>query len=191
MLVAALVWASMFTYLASSAFLFQGVYRLSATEYALVFASHGALMVLGAQVSARLARRVAAGRIAVGAGIAMCASAATLVGSALLLPAAGFLGLLLPLWLFTTALGMFNPVSQALALKNHKERSGTAASLLGAANAGLGALISPLAGVIGVASMLPTVAIMLACQLVALTLLLLVRRGFEPRAVAIEVPSPA
>ena len=171
--VAALVWASMFTYLASSAFLFQGLYGLSATEYALVFASHGGLMVLGAQVSARLARRVSAARIAVGAGVAMCVSAVALVGSAVLLPGAGFLGLLVPLWFFTTALGMFNPASQALALKDHKQRSGTAASLLGASNAGLGALISPLPGLIGLGSMLPTVGIMLACQLLAISVLLL------------------
>ncbi|MFC0680194.1 multidrug effflux MFS transporter [Lysobacter korlensis] len=171
--VAALVWASMFTYLASSAFLFQGLYGLSPTQYALVFASHGGLMVLGAQFSARLARRVSAARIAVGAGIGMCVSAVVLVVSAVLLPGTGFLGLLVPLWFFTTALGMFNPASQALALKDHKPRSGTAASLLGAANAGLGALISPLAGLIGLGSMLPTVGIMLVCQVLALGVLLI------------------
>ena len=192
-LVAALVWASMFTYLASSAFLFQGLFGLSATEYAIVFASHGGLMVVGAQVSARLARRVSAARIAVGAGIAMCVSAAVLVGSAVLLPGAGFLGLLVPLWFFTTALGMFNPASQALALKDHQPRSGTAASLLGASNAGLGALISPLPGLIGVGTMLPTVGIMLTCQLLALGGLLLVVRpaAKADRLAARGVPASA
>jgi DHA1 family bicyclomycin/chloramphenicol resistance-like MFS transporter len=54
--VAVLVWAAMMGYMASSAFLFQDAYGLGPQGYAVVFGGHGAVMILAAQLSARLAR---------------------------------------------------------------------------------------------------------------------------------------
>ncbi|PJJ70680.1 DHA1 family bicyclomycin/chloramphenicol resistance-like MFS transporter [Diaminobutyricimonas aerilata] len=163
-----LVWVGMFSYLAASAFLFQEVYGLDPGQYAIVFASHGALMIVGSQLSARWSRRIDPARIATLATIGTAASAVLLLASVALLPQWGFWSLLVPLWFFTLALGVFNPANQALALAPHGERSGTAASLLGAVNMGFGALVSPVAGLLGVGTAVPTAVVMVVAQLAAL-----------------------
>jgi DHA1 family bicyclomycin/chloramphenicol resistance-like MFS transporter len=156
-----LMFAGMMTYMASSAFLFQDVYGLTATEYAITFGGHGALMIVGAQVSARLSRRHSPKRIVLVGLTALVLSAVLLLLSVLLLPGAGFVGFLLPLLCFTTSFGMVGPAAQAFVLEPHGLRAGTAASLLGASNMVFAAVSSPIAGLFGVATPVATVVIML------------------------------
>ena len=52
-----LLWAGMMGYMASSSFLFQEVFGLDGGMYAVVFGGHGAVMILAAQLSARLTNR--------------------------------------------------------------------------------------------------------------------------------------
>ncbi|WP_022885924.1 glycerate kinase [Glaciibacter superstes] len=180
-LAGALVWSGMFVYLASSSFIFQEVYGLNPSSYALVFASHGALMVIGSQLSSLLARRHPPRRIVTWALACLVVSALVLVGSILLFPGAGFLGLLIPLWLFTASFGLIGPAVQALALGPHPSRAGTAASLLGAANMALGAAVSPLAGAFGPVTVGSTVVLMAVCEITALVVfLVVVRRAAIP-----------
>jgi len=163
-----LMFAGMMTYMASSAFLFQDVYGLTPTEYAIAFGGHGALMIVGAQVSARLSRRFEPRRIVLIGMTALVVSAAALLVSVLALPGAGFLGFLVPLLFFTTAFGLVGPALQAFALEPHALRAGTAASMLGASNMIFAAVSSPIAGLFGVATPTATVVIMLVLEGVAL-----------------------
>ncbi len=61
----------------------------------------------------------------------------------------GLLGVLVPLWLVLFSVGLALPNAPAVALARHGETAGTAAALLGAVQFGVGALISPLVGVLG------------------------------------------
>jgi DHA1 family bicyclomycin/chloramphenicol resistance-like MFS transporter len=171
-----LMFAGMMTYMASSAFLFQDVYGLTPTQYAMVFGGHGALMIVGAQVSARLSRRFAPRRIVVIGLVLLLASVVALLLSVLLLPDAGFLGFLVPLLFFTTSFGLIGPAMQATALEPHGLRAGTAASLLGASNMVFAAIASPVAGFFGVGTPVATVVIMLVVEAAAFGAFLLAFR---------------
>jgi DHA1 family bicyclomycin/chloramphenicol resistance-like MFS transporter len=161
------MFVGMMTYMASSAFLFQGVFGLTPTEYAIVFGGHGALMIVGAQVSARLSHRVSPRRIVLIGMTTLVASAAVLVLSVLLVPQAGFVGFLVPLLVFTTSFGLIGPAMQAFALEPHALRAGTAASMLGASNMVFAAVSSPVAGFFGVATPTATVVVMLVLECAA------------------------
>jgi DHA1 family bicyclomycin/chloramphenicol resistance-like MFS transporter len=69
---------------------------------------------------------------------------------------------------------------QVLALNGHGAEAGTAASLQGASNFAIAGVISPLVGLLGVASAAPMGIVMLACSLVSVCSLWFVVR---PRTV--------
>ena len=76
-----------------------------------------------------------------GRGAALVVLAATGTG--------GLAGVVVPLWAVLFAGGLALPNAPALALSRHGEAAGTAAALLGAIQFGVGAVVSPLVGVLG------------------------------------------
>lgn len=173
----ALLFAAMMSYMASSAFLFQGVFGLDETQYALIFGGHGALMIAGAQLSARLAGRVDITLVARWGGAGLFLVALVLLAGQLLVPGWGLLAFVIPLFLFTTLFGVVSPTLQGTALKNHGLRAGAAASLIGASNMVSGALAAPLVGLFGVTSTVPAATVMTVCTGLAATVLLIGFRG--------------
>jgi DHA1 family bicyclomycin/chloramphenicol resistance-like MFS transporter len=63
--------------------------------------------------------------------------------------AGGLIGLLAALWLTLALQGLIPANASALALTRHGERAGTAAAVIGAFQAGVAGLVSPLVGVLG------------------------------------------
>jgi len=61
----------------------------------------------------------------------------------------GLLAVAVPLWAVLFACGLALPNAPALALSRHGEAAGTAAALLGAVQFGVGAVVSPLVGLLG------------------------------------------
>jgi DHA1 family bicyclomycin/chloramphenicol resistance-like MFS transporter len=174
----ALQWAAMMSYMASSAFLFQGVYGLDPTQYAIVFGGHGALMIAGAQISARLAGRVRVTVLARVGTVALFGFACLLLAGLLVAPGLGLFGFLLPLFAFTTTFGVISPTLQSTALSGHGVRAGAAASLVGATNMVSGAIAAPIVGLFGVTSAVPAAAVMATCAgLSAVVLLVGFRRA--------------
>jgi MFS transporter, DHA1 family, multidrug resistance protein len=171
----ATLWGAMMSYMASSAFVFQGVYHLSPTEYAIVFGGHGGLMIAGAQFGARLARR-GIDRLLRRGLVAASAVAIVLLLSVALAPGFGLVGFIVPLLGFVVLFGIVQPVLQSAALLGHPDRAGAAASLLGASNMVVGAVVSPLVGLLGVASPVPAIAVMAVLASAAAVTLLAGRR---------------
>ncbi|MFD1721875.1 multidrug effflux MFS transporter [Amnibacterium endophyticum] len=139
--------AGIFSYLSISPFLLQQVYGLDPQQYGFVFAVNSVGLIIGAQTSARIMRRVGPQWILLGTVSAqLCAAVAllTMPGHSAPLPV-----LIVPLFVFMTACGFAFPCVQVLGLIHHGEEAGTAASLLGVGNFGLAAIVSPLVGVIG------------------------------------------
>ncbi len=179
--VGAMSFSGLFSYLSSSPFLFQQGYGFDPQQYGMLFAVNSVGIVLGTQVSARLAARFGpqwvlafstAGLFVTGLGI--------VVADALHL---GLWGTVVPLFLFIVSVGFTMPCVQVLALDRHGRAAGTAASLLGAANFGVAAAVSPLVGLIaGGAGITPTTmaSVMAACGAIAILALWLVIR---PRTV--------
>ena len=123
-------------------------YGLSANQFALLFAVNGVALVGGAQINAVLVRRFAPIRIL------RCALPLLLLASVVLLivaltGAGGLFGLLAALWV-TLGLIQFIPANaSAIALSRHGAIAGTAAAFIGAMQAGVAGVVSPLVGVLG------------------------------------------
>lgn len=177
-LMAGMNFSGLFAYLAFSPFLFQQVHTLDAQQYGLLFAVNSVGVIIGVQTASFLARFVGPQWILAGANTLAIAAATTIV--ALDLAGAGFVGVVVPLFFFVMSCGFSFPCLTALALARHGAEAGTAAALLGAANFGFAAAISPIVGLFGASRALPMGAVMLACAVVGAVMLWIVVR---PRTV--------
>jgi DHA1 family bicyclomycin/chloramphenicol resistance-like MFS transporter len=171
----------MFGYISGSPFVLQDIHGLTAQQYSLVFASNGAGIVLGSQLSRWLVGRFGARRLMLVGLIGVTAG-----GVGVLLCALGGAGLpvLLPmLFVNVGCLGLILPNAGALGLAEHGDVAGAAASLLGPTPYVLGALASPLVGLGGRHDAAPMGVVIALFDVLALgSFALLTRGGNEPEA---------
>jgi DHA1 family bicyclomycin/chloramphenicol resistance-like MFS transporter len=173
-LVAGLTMAGLFSYVAGSAFVYQGEFGLDEQQFGLLFGA-GAVWLIGAtQLNPVLLRRWSPQRLLVAgtvagalAGAALLAFAATSTGG---LPAVAG-----SLWAVLFACGLALPNAPALALSRHGEAAGTAAALLGAIQFGVGAVVSPVVGLLGNDATAIGTVIVVALGLAILVLVTVVR----------------
>jgi DHA1 family bicyclomycin/chloramphenicol resistance-like MFS transporter len=147
-LVAGLGMAALFGYVAGSSFVYQQEFGLDEQEFGLLFGAGAAWLIVGTQLNAALLRRFeprallpAALALGAAAGLLLLVLAATGTG--------GLAGVVAPLWTALFAFGLVIPNAPALALSRHGEAAGTAAALLGAMQMGVGAVVSPVVGLLG------------------------------------------
>ena len=147
-LVAGLAMAALFGYVAGSSFVFQDEFGLNQQQFGLVFGA-GALFLIGAtQLNAALLGRFEPRTILPWALVLGTVAGATLVVLAIT-GTGGLLGVIAPLWAALFAVGMVLPNAPALALARHGETAGTASALLGSVQMGVGAVTSPVVGLLG------------------------------------------
>ncbi|MER7798294.1 multidrug effflux MFS transporter [Microbacterium sp. NPDC096154] len=186
LVISGMTFAGLVSYLSASPFLFQESYGFDAAQYGLLFAVNSVGVIVGNQTASRLAARF-------GPQWVLAASTAVLVIAATLIVVFDQLGLglwgtAIPLWFFMSACGFTFPCAQVLALDRHGKAAGTAASLLGASNAGVAGVISPIVGAVaGPAGITGTsmAVVMIGCALVAVFMLWVVVR---PRTVEMLHP---
>jgi DHA1 family bicyclomycin/chloramphenicol resistance-like MFS transporter len=145
--------ASMFAYIAGGTFVLQRIYGLSPQGFSLAFGLNSVGIMIAAQLSGRLTRRLSPLRV-LAAGLAV-----NLLG-ALCLLATVLLGVGLPfllgsLFVMVSAIGLILPTSTALGLSNYPNRAGTASALLGLLQYLVGGLAAPLVGLAGENSAVP------------------------------------
>jgi MFS transporter, DHA1 family, multidrug resistance protein len=147
-LVAGLAMAGLFGYVAGSSFVFQQQFGLDQQQFALLFGAGAAFLIGGTQLNAALLRRFEPRQL-----LPFALVVGTVAGAVLLLLVAfevgGLVGVVVPLWAVLFAVGLSLPNPPALALARHGAAAGTASSLLGAAQMGVGAVVSPLVGLLG------------------------------------------
>jgi MFS transporter, DHA1 family, multidrug resistance protein len=140
--------AVLMSYVVGSPFVLQEGYGLTSQQFSLLFALNGCGLVAGAQVNAALVRRVAPIRI-----VRVVLPLSLLLTLALLTIAiTGFGGLpvlLVMLWLVLAMVCFAPPNASALALSRHGEIAGTAAAMIGATQAAISGVVSPLSGLLG------------------------------------------
>ncbi|QLD11203.1 multidrug effflux MFS transporter [Microbacterium oleivorans] len=177
-LVGGFAWGGMYAYLSSSSFLFQQTLGLSQWQYGLAFASHAVFMLAGSQLASLAITWWPARRLLAFATVSLLVAPVAL----LLLHGTGWglWAVLPPLWLFTLALGIAKPCVQTLAMSRVTHHAGVASSLLGGLNTGVGALATPLVGLIGITSAVPVAAVMIGFELLAVLALVLVGRPATP-----------
>ena len=110
-------------------------------------------MILGAQLSARVMRRIGPQWILAVGLVFLLASAIALI--VLADSEAGVLSVVVPFFVLVSACGLCFPCAQVLALANHGQEAGTAAAITGSANAAIAGLVSPIPGIIGLTSGAP------------------------------------
>jgi len=174
-LVAGLMFATLFAYIAGSPFILQGLYNLSPQQFGVAFSANAIGMIIMTQLNPVLLRRytpVAILTTAVGVSLlgalALLALTITQFG--------GLLGFMIPLFFIVSAAGLSFPNAPAIALTRHGEAAGTASALLGAAQFTIGGLVAPLVGALDNGTPVPMAAIMVATTGLATVLLLTARR---------------
>jgi MFS transporter, DHA1 family, multidrug resistance protein len=147
-LVAGLTMAGLFSYVSGSAFVYQGEFGLDEQQFGLLFGAGAFWLIAATQLNPLLLRRWSPAQLLVTGTVVGAASGAALVvlagtGTGGLPAVAG------SLWAVLFACGLALPNAPALALSRHGEAAGTAAALLGAIQFGVGALVSPVVGLLG------------------------------------------
>lgn len=147
-LVAGLAMAGLFGYIAGSSFVFQEQYGLNQQEFGLVFGAGAVWLIAATQLNAYLLRLFEPRVLLLVAIIS-----GTVFGLVLLTTAAtgfgGIVGVIAPMWAVLFSVGLALPNAPALALGLHGEAAGTAAAMLGAVQFGVGAIVSPVVGILG------------------------------------------
>lgn len=186
LIIGGMTFSGLFSYLSASSFLFQQTHGLNAQEYGLLFAANSVGVVVGVQTASRLAARFGPQWVMAFSTAGLILSAAAIIVTDQL--GAGLWGTVIPLFLFMTFCGFTFPCAQVLALDRHGKAAGTAASVLGATNNGVAAIISPLVSMVagGAAITATTMAsVMVGCAVIgALALWFIVR----PRTVEMLNP---
>lgn len=140
----ALSFSALAIYLGGGPFLLEDIHGLSPQLYSVVFAVNALGISLASQVSRRLVDRTGSAAL-LWAGIAMSAIGG--VGALVCVLADTPLGpLLVSLFLVVSAIGLVRPNAMALALGPHRDRAGSAAGIIGAAQFIFGAALLPIAG---------------------------------------------
>lgn len=140
--------AVLMSYVVGSPFVLREGFGLSSSQFALVFAVNGVGLVVGAQINAALVRRFAPIQIIRAALPAVFGLTVVLLVLALT-GAGGLPALLVNLFLILSLINFTPPNASAIALSRHGERAGTAAAFIGALQAGVAGVVSPLVGVLG------------------------------------------
>jgi DHA1 family bicyclomycin/chloramphenicol resistance-like MFS transporter len=186
LVIGAMTFSGLFSYLSSSSFLFQQGYSFSPQQFGLLFAANSLGVVVGVQLASRLAARFGPQWVmAWSTAVLVLSSAAIIVTDQLHL---GLWGTIVPLFVFMTACGFTFPCVQVLALDRHGKAAGTAASLIGAANFGIAGLVSPLVGWLAKDSGITATtmaSVMVGCAVIGVAALWLLVR---PRSVPMLTP---
>jgi MFS transporter, DHA1 family, multidrug resistance protein len=145
---AGLTMAALFTYVSGSSFVYQREFGLDEQQFGMLFGAGAVWLIAATQLNPVLLRWWSPAQILVTATVA-----GAFAGGVLLLLAAtttgGLLGVAVPLWAVLFATGLALPNGPALALADYGDSAGSAAALLGAVQFGVGALVSPLVGLLG------------------------------------------
>lgn len=175
-LIAGLMFSSLFVYVAGASFVLQDGYGLGPQAFGLVFGANSLTLTVFSQLNPTLIRRYGPANVLTFA-IGLSAVSATLIVVAGATGFGGLVGVLLPLGVVLGAAGLAMPNTPALALSRHGEAAGTASAMLGFTQFGVGAVVAPLVGLFGGSSAVPMGAVMLAVTALAGALMLgVVRR---------------
>lgn len=173
--VASLVFSGLFSYVAGSPFILQEIFGLTPSMFGIAFAANAVGMIAMTQLNPVLVRRWGPARILrIGVGISLLATTTLVLTS--LFEIGGLAGFLVPMWVAMAGFGLSMPNSPALALSRHGEAAGTAAAVLGAAQFGIGGLVSPLVGLLSNGTAVPMAAIMASATLLASIILFGLRK---------------
>lgn len=169
-----LVMAAMFAYISGSPFVIQDIYGASPQLFSLFFAVNGLGIIIAAQITSRLASRISGTKLYV-SGLVM----ATLGGISLLvmiLTGAGLAGILPPLFIAVSSVGVVSTAGSSLAMENYGHSAGSASALLGLLSFIFGAVVAPLVGIGGSNTAVPMGLVIAVAEISSLLIYLILRK---------------
>lgn len=148
-----LVIAAMFAYISGSPFVIQDIFGASPQLFSIFFAINGLGIIIAGQITGRLAGRISVAKLFVfGLGMASIASVGLLL---MILLGAGLSGILPPLFVVVSIVGIVGTAGSSLAMENYGHSAGSAAALLGLLAFIFGAFVAPLVGLGGSSTAVP------------------------------------
>jgi DHA1 family bicyclomycin/chloramphenicol resistance-like MFS transporter len=175
-LVAGLTMAGLFSYVSGSAFVYQGEYGLDQQQFGLLFGAGAFWLIAATQLNPVVLRRFEPQQVLFAGTVVGAVAGAALVGLAGT-GTGGLPAVVGSLWTMLFACGLALPNAPALALSRHGDAAGTAAALLGAIQFGVGALVSPVVGVLGNDAVAIGTVVVVALVLAIVVLVVVVRPG--------------
>ena len=170
------VFAGLLTYISGSPFVFIELFGVAPERYGLYFGSNAIGLITASQINRYWAARAGPRHV-----ISLVLPLAVVAGTALVVNAwtgfGGFIGILLPLFLFIACHGFTFPNTTALAMAPHGRVAGSASALLGTLQFLLGATAGTLVGALGNGTPVPFAGIIACCAVGALVASLTLTRG--------------
>jgi DHA1 family bicyclomycin/chloramphenicol resistance-like MFS transporter len=167
--------AGLFAYLSSSPFVFMELYKTTEQQYGFIFSINAAGLIVCSQLNNQLLKKYTSEQISL-----VTLTLQTIIGILLL---AGALLNILNLYntivliaLFLSCQGFTFPNSAALSMAPFERDAGSASALMGAMQMGFGALAAAAIGLFKATNAVPMAAVMAACALIALVILVFGRK---------------
>lgn len=177
-LTGAISFSGLFTYVAASPILFMHIFEVDAKTYGWIFAFMSLSLISGSQLNSLLLRKFSSEQMIFGALITQSVISVIF----LILSLNDVLGLyetIGMLFLFLSCLGVANPNTAGLTLAPFSKNAGSASSLMGAIQLGLGATASFAVGIFLEDSMVPMTVIMMVSTVLAFIVLNIGRRRIK------------
>ncbi|PZR24382.1 MAG: Bcr/CflA family drug resistance efflux transporter [Citrobacter freundii] len=174
-LTGAFAFSGLFAYVAGSPLVFMEVFGVNDKVYGWIFAGLSVGFIGSSQVNSVLLRYFTSEQI-----VKVSLPAQAIVGALFLagsvLGILGFWGTIIMIFLFLCCLGMTNPNAAALTLAPFSKNAGTASSLFGALQLGIGALISTSVSWFDSLSVVPLASVMCITAVIAYAIFLISMR---------------
>lgn len=185
----AFAFSGLFAYVAASPLVFMGVYKIDGKTYGKIFALLSVGFIGSSQVNSALLKKHKSEEIIPLALLSQVIIAVSFyIGASLnyfnLYATIGFI------FLFLCCVGLTNPNAAALSLAPFSRNAGTASSLMGAMQLGIGALASVAVGMFTANSAVPIAAIMAITSILALLILFFGRKKIGKLSSATLAPLP-
>ncbi|WP_329550538.1 multidrug effflux MFS transporter [Streptomyces sp. NBC_00696] len=174
-------YGALFSYIAASPFVIQGIYGASPQTFSLLYG----LNSLGMMIVGRINGKLLVGRVRLDRALGVGLSVIAVAGTVLLLVAQGVFGdagtvpVACCLFVMISALGLVLPNTNALALMRTPHAAGSASALVGTSCFAMGAIATLLVGIAGKGTAVPMAAVQTGSALAAVTSLLLMCRPWR------------
>lgn len=174
-----LIFGALFSYISASSFVFQTYFHMTVGQFSLLYAINGLGIILGNNLPDYLPEQIKDSDILNGGLIGGMFAGVLLVGSLLLRPMA--ILVIIPLFIVVFCVGVVNTVATSMAMSlGGRTNAGAASAILGLLMNIIGALASPLAGIMGTQSYAPLAWLIFGFEFLGLILFQLTR--FEAKS---------
>jgi DHA1 family bicyclomycin/chloramphenicol resistance-like MFS transporter len=174
----AFAFSGLFAYVSGSPLVFMDVFKVSGTTYGWIFALLSIGLIGSSQISSLLLKKFQSEQV-----VPCAIMAEVIVALAFFAGASmgwfGMYGTIVMIFLFLCCVGLSNPNTSALSIAPFSHNAGTASSLMGALQLGIGALASFGISLFTAHSAVPMAAIMAGTSIVAMLVLFIGRRNIK------------